>query len=509
MATIASLVVSVSANTAKFSRDMKGANRNVKELGGAADTASSKIGMLGKGLVAGLGVGTGIGIIRRLTGEFAEWRAEIDATAKAALSLGTTYSNLRQLRFAGAISGAGEEAVTKSLLKLQQTIGRALREPKGTEAGYLDELKLSATELAAMDPADALEKFAAALQEVPTDAQRTAVAMDVLGRGAREMMVLLNEGSGGIRALRDEQKRLRGSTAGTVQAVQDYNDAMTRSREVWAGVKDLYFGAPFFFLETTKSVLGLKQAKEEVTKATAAELNAEILLREERAKAAKQREADIALAGKNKASIEKTTQVYLDELERIRDGIDPLDQQVRHFLEGMGEEGKLPDESLIPYRDRLLEIVEALKAARKAQEETNKAALDAEKAAKRAAGGDREKRALIDSLRESYEVFRDELFDIEDLKDRVGLDERTVQMAKERAAAKYLGGMPEYREPVLIGSAARGSAAAYESMVKAQSRTEMPEDKIRVAVEKALLEAVKQTQLLAQIEEKTQPAKIA
>lgn len=506
MATIASLVVSVSANTAKFSRDMKGAKRNVKELGQTSKASAGMLGGLGKALVAGLGVGAGISMIRRLTGAFAEWRAEMDATAKTAMSLGTTYRNLLQLRFAGAISGASEQAVTKSLLKLQQTIGRALREPTGTEAGYLDELKLSATELAAMDPADALEKFADALQTLPTDAERTAVAMDVLGRGAREMMVLLNEGGAGIRALREEQTRFRASTEETIQAVQDYNDTMTRAKEGWAGAKDLYFATPFLGYEYIKGILGLAEAKEKETKATGAQIAAERRLREERTKATRQREADAAAIGKEEASLKKLAQTFEDEIERIRDGVDPLDQQVRNMLAEMGKPGALPDESLIPYRDRLLEIVDALKLARKEQEASTKAAAEAEKAARLAAANkerDMQRgRSLAESLRKPWEIFLDEKKDIDKLLDISAIDEATARRAKEAAAGRFLGGRPEYREPVLIGSASRGSAAAYESMVKAQQREQMPIDKVRVAVEKALAEAQKQTGLLTEIKDK-------
>ena len=66
----------------------------------------------------------------------------------------------------------------------------------------------------------------------------------------------------------------------------------------------------------------------------------------------------------------------------------------------------------------------------------------------------------------------------------------------------------QFREPTLIGSAAKGSAAAYESIVKAQMGGDR-QDKIRKAVEEAAKEAREHTRLLLSIDQKTEPAKIA
>ena len=212
----------------------------------------------------------------------------------------------------------------------------------------------------------------------------------------------------------------------------------------------------------------------------------------------KEKAADVS-----RKSLEGFERGVREELARLKDKIDPLDQQMNRMLEDAASSiGRLDSSEYIKIRDRLREIVVALKAARKEKEEQ-------EKATKRQREISAQAGAIRESVQEPWEKFTFQLNDIALLKMQGAIDELTAGKAREKAAAEYLGGLPEYREPVLIGSAARGSAAAYESMIKAQSRTEMPEDKIRVAVEKALLEAVKQTQLLAQIEEKTQPAKIA
>ena len=100
------------------------------------------------------------------------------------------------------------------------------------------------------------------------------------------------------------------------------------------------------------------------------------------------------------------------------------------------------DEYELAY-DRLERLVGMLKEERKAHEVNARAGEQENEIQQKG-------RALIESVREPYEIFRDELLDINALhglgalgKGAVG--ERNAARAREAAAARYLAGMPEYR----------------------------------------------------------------
>lgn len=496
MATIASLVVSVAANTAKFVRDMRGASATVGSFAGSVKASLPQLNALTGALgIAGLSgvLMKSTQLIREQFGAERRLGAVLKATGYAA---GLSAKSIKE--FAATrqdMTNFGDEATIAAssvLATFKQIKGETFKEAlvaaQDMSAVLGQDLQSSVVQLgkALNDPV----KGVTALSDVGvsfTQQQRDQILVlqqtnDLLGAQKVILNELKSEFGGAAEAAADPLTQMKNRLADIPENVaRKYIDLINA---LGAGVGDQ---RPAWIHEgnVRAGKVRNQQQQEEAAAQRLRDLYAEHIKLKEKA-------ADVS-----RKSLEGLERGVGEELARLKDGIDPLDQQMNRMLEDAASSiGRLDSSEYIKIRDRLRESVVALKAARKEKEEQAKATTRQREVSAQA-------RAIRESVQEPWEKFTFQLNDIAVLKmAEDGIDELTADKAEQKAAGEYLGGMPEYREPVLIGSAARGSAAAYESMVKAQNRTEMPEDKIRVAVEKAYQEAVKHTSLLTAIKDK-------
>jgi len=414
---------------------------------------------------------------------------------------------LQRISLVAGGSSAGD--IGTGIQRMQRGIGDALR-GKGQAADALSTLKISAVDIAELDPTLALAKIGRGLGEIENPALRGALAQEIFGRSAAKLLPLLEDEGRNFAKLQEQLGQNGFDQVGA--DVENLNDEITG---LWQGTKKFLTTALLGFdslvhpMRTYERLVGddLPAAAAKHKQATIAETAALLHQRELLHSMAKAYEAykkaKQAAAESTRGGIGSFTHGMEDEIKRLKYGIDPLRQQAANLLRE--SRGKLPSEEYDRFYVTVQKTVDLLLKWRGHQKAI---ADEATKAAARQREVSAQARAIRESVQEPWEKFTFQLNDIALLKMQGAIDELTAGKAQEKAAAEYLGGMPEYREPVLIGSAARGSAAAYESMVKAQHREEMPEDKIRVAVEKAYQEAVKQTTLLTAIKDK-EVAKIA
>ena len=116
-------------------------------------------------------------------------------------------STLSELAHAAQMSGTSIDALESGLVKQTKFLGDVFTNGKAA-AGTLYQLGLSASDLEGLSPEDTLGVFAEALSGVEDDVTRTNLAMDIFGKGATELLPLLNSGAGGIEQLRKEARDL-------------------------------------------------------------------------------------------------------------------------------------------------------------------------------------------------------------------------------------------------------------------------------------------------------------
>jgi hypothetical protein len=135
---------------------------------------------------------------------------------------GETAGNLAILQRAFENAGAGAGSVGPVINRLQRAIVEAGQGIK-TYTRAFDSLNLSHADLEGMSPTDQLRAVAKAISELPTDAQRTAVAMQLLGRSGGELMPLLKA----LNIEFDNAREQLGSTPRIIDATNKHLDRIS------------------------------------------------------------------------------------------------------------------------------------------------------------------------------------------------------------------------------------------------------------------------------------------
>lgn len=227
-ASIGKLSVQLSANTAGFQRAMSRAGDTIKRVSAQAAKMGAAVAAVGAaGLAAAAG---GLAALTRKGLEAG------DALGKNADRLGISTEALAGLQHASELAGVSQEALGKSLQRLNRSLGEAL-EGTGPAKDALDALGLSAENLATLEADQAVGIIADRLNKLGSTAERSRVAFDLFGRSGIDLFTLFQGGSEGIAAAREEAERLglvisRTDAAGIERA----NDAITRLRRVFSGI---------------------------------------------------------------------------------------------------------------------------------------------------------------------------------------------------------------------------------------------------------------------------------
>lgn len=151
--------------------------------------------------------------------------------------VGITAEALSGLGYAAEQSKTGTEALQKSLEKLGRAIGEAdilATYARAFEAAGVA-TRDAAGQLRGIDEVflDLADRFA----EMPDGAQKTTIAMQLLGRSGAEMIPMLNQGSDAIRGLMEEARRMGiVVSAQTAKAAGDFNDRLNRLRRTGTGL---------------------------------------------------------------------------------------------------------------------------------------------------------------------------------------------------------------------------------------------------------------------------------
>ena len=175
-------------------------------LAGAAKGVAGIAASLGTAAVAG-GIGlivSGMSAAAASVWRFSEAAAGIDDIAQRT---GASAEALSQLRYAAEQSGANIESVEKGMRKLGDITTQAAGGSKSAAAA-LASIGLSAEQLLAMPVEDRFLAVAQGISQIQDPAAQASVAMDLLGKSGADLVPMMADGAGGIRALMAEADRL-------------------------------------------------------------------------------------------------------------------------------------------------------------------------------------------------------------------------------------------------------------------------------------------------------------
>ena len=152
----------------------------------------------------------------------------------ASAAAGVTVEEMQKLNFAAQQSGVSAETMQMSLFKLSRALYAA---KKGTGDAALTFAKLNINPANLKNSKDALYAIADGLKAVKDPMERTALMSKVLGRGSKDMALLLSQGSAGLKKQGEVLEGLGGVLSGNqIEALTEATHSLGR---FWAMIKGI------------------------------------------------------------------------------------------------------------------------------------------------------------------------------------------------------------------------------------------------------------------------------
>ena len=160
----------------------------------------------------------------------------IDSQSKLAARLGMTYGEFSGLALAGDLAGVGMDSIANAATKADVAFVKAVN-GSATARKSFEGLGLSLEELGGMSAAERFQAISSAIAELPTEAQRSAAAVQLFGRAGAQLLPLFAGGAEGIQQAAEQAERLGlALTTAQGQDVEAMNDAFTLAGQAMNGV---------------------------------------------------------------------------------------------------------------------------------------------------------------------------------------------------------------------------------------------------------------------------------
>lgn len=173
-------------------------NRSLDELNKSATRAAAGLATIGVGVIAGLGA-SATSVINLG-----------DKLRDLSFATGQSVEQLSFLDFAAQQSGTSIDTIATASQRLAKNLTEVSRGGGKAAAVALQELGLSAEELARLDLVGQIETIGQALQKIENPSQRAAAGAALFGKQFKELAPLLLDGANGFGELADEFVRLGG-----------------------------------------------------------------------------------------------------------------------------------------------------------------------------------------------------------------------------------------------------------------------------------------------------------
>lgn len=203
---------------ANVAAGLKAAGGQIKQWGaGLAGAGAAMVGAAG-GILAPLAA---------MAMEFADAGSAIDDMAQRT---GMTAAAISSLGYAAQMGGTDVETLEKATQKVAQNLADAANGAQGAQDKFAA-LGVDWKQLQAASPDEWLAIIADGLAEVDDPAQRTALAMDLLGKSGTALLPMLSGGAAGLEEMAAEADRLglvmSGSDAAAAAELGDNMDRLT------------------------------------------------------------------------------------------------------------------------------------------------------------------------------------------------------------------------------------------------------------------------------------------
>lgn len=189
MPTVSTLTVRISANSAKFVKELNMANRRAKTFGSKVKASL--------GVVSNAFAGMSLAATASLLAIANQSINAADQLAKLRDRLGVSVESLSELKFAAEQSGVSFNTLALGMQRLQRRVAEAAQ-GTGEAQAALRELGISATSLVQLPLEQQLRVVADRLQLVGTDADRTRLAFKLFDSEGVALLQTLKDGSKGL-----------------------------------------------------------------------------------------------------------------------------------------------------------------------------------------------------------------------------------------------------------------------------------------------------------------------
>lgn len=218
----------------RVNETLGGAAKKTEEASKATESATKKTEEFTETATIGWSkVGIAVGAATVAVGAFAlkALRSGIDAADKAgdtARRIGLSTEAYTQLSFAAQLSSVSQETLNTSLTTFARNASRAV-DDSGPLAKSFKALGISAQEFQELSPEEKLLRVADAIKALPEGFDRARFATEVFGKSGAAMVLLLEGGAEGLRAMMKEADALGVTiTTRTAQDAGRFNDALDR-----------------------------------------------------------------------------------------------------------------------------------------------------------------------------------------------------------------------------------------------------------------------------------------
>ena len=204
-----------------------GFNKSWERTRGVLNTAANAAGIAGAMIVGSLGAVAGIAI-----------RAGADI-AESATKMGLSVEEYTKLKFAAEQSGTSVQTLAMCMGRLSRAAQEA-NQNGGASADAFKALGVEVTDASGQlkGQHELLLETADAMSKIENPTQRSALAMQLMGRGGRELLPMLMEGAEGIQRMEEQAKKLglvlTGDTAKSLDAAADKIDGAKSSLQMTA-----------------------------------------------------------------------------------------------------------------------------------------------------------------------------------------------------------------------------------------------------------------------------------
>ncbi len=217
MANAGTLTVTLQAVSQKFTAGMQKASASLKMFRGAIGPVQAAIGGLSAGLLAA---------------RFTKVAGDLDMLADSAQSLGVSIKDLSSLQYAGVVKGIANDQLSGALDRLNRSSVMAADGNKRFGASFA-KLGIDAGAFTKLDAEQKLFAFSDALGQIEDPAQRSAIALRLLGNNSADMMDLLSGGASGIKDMQKQADALGISVGNSAADLGKFNEELAKLGGMW------------------------------------------------------------------------------------------------------------------------------------------------------------------------------------------------------------------------------------------------------------------------------------